>query len=108
MEEIVGNIFDEHDKEETYIVPRADGSYAMDGSADLREVAKTLGVEEALEENENDTLNGFLISLIDKIPGDGERFVVEALGFEFRVLFVKDKMIRRVEVRRLPETEALE
>ncbi len=108
LEEIVGNIFDEHDKEETYIVPRADGSYAMDGSADLREVAKTLGVEEALEENENDTLNGFLISLIDKIPGDGERFVVEALGFEFRVLFVKDKMIRRVEVRRLPETEALE
>lgn len=108
LEEIVGNIFDEHDKEETYIVPRADGSYVMDGSADLREVAKALDAEEELEENENDTLNGFLISLIDKIPGDGERFVVEALGFEFRVLFVKDKMIRRVEVRRLPETEASE
>lgn len=104
LEEIVGNIFDEHDKEETYIVPRADGSYVMDGAADLEEVAKTLGIED-LEENENDTLNGYLISLIDKIPGDGERFVVEAAGFEFRVLFVKDKMIRRVEVRRLPEAE---
>lgn len=102
LEEIVGNIFDEHDKEETFIVPRADGSYVMDGSADLEEVAKVLDVEE-LAENENDTLNGFLISLIDKIPGDGERFVLEALGYEFRVLFVKDKMIRRVEVRKLPE-----
>lgn len=107
LEEIVGNIFDEHDREETYIVPRADGSFVMDGSADLKDVAKALGAEE-LEENENDTLNGYLISLIDKIPGDGERFVVEALGFEFRVLFVKDKMIRRVEVRKLPEAEHAE
>lgn len=105
LEEIVGNILDEHDKEETYIVPRADGSYVMDGAADLEEVAETLGVEE-LAENENDTLNGYLISLIDKIPGDNERFEVEALGFQFRVLFVKDKMIRRVEVRRLAGTEA--
>lgn len=107
LEEIVGNIFDEHDREETYIVPRADGSFVMDGSADLKDVAKALGAEE-LEENENDTLNGYLISLIDKIPGDGERFVVEALGFEFRVLFVKDKMIRRVEVRKLPKAEHAE
>ena len=107
LEEIVGNIFDEHDREETYIVPRADGSFVMDGSADLKDVAKALGAEE-LEENENDTLNGYLISVIDKIPGDGERFVVEALGFEFRVLFVKDKMIRRVEVRKLPKAEHAE
>ena len=107
LEEIVGNIFDEHDKEENYIVPRADGSFVMDGSADLEEVAKALDVRE-LEENENDTLNGFLISLIDKIPGDGERFVVESMGFEFRVLFVKDKMIRRVEVRRLPDAGTTE
>ena len=107
LEEIVGNIFDEHDREETYIVPRADGSFVMDGTADLKDVAKALGAEE-LEENENDTLNGYLISLIDKIPGDGERFVVEALGFEFRVLFVKDKMIRRVEVRKLPKAEHAE
>ena len=101
LEEIVGNIFDEHDKEEHHIVSRTDGTYFMDGSADLEEVAQTLGLEE-LVENENDTLNGYLISLIDKIPGDGERFEVEANGFLFRVLSVKDKMIRRVEVKKLP------
>ena len=101
LEEIVGNIFDEHDREEHHIVSRTDGTYFMDGSADLEEVAQTLGLEE-LEENENDTLNGYLISLIDKIPGDGERFEVEANGFVFRVLSVKDKMIRRVEVKKLP------
>lgn len=100
LEEIVGNIFDEHDKEEHHIVSRPDGTYFMDGSADLEEVARALGLEE-LAENENDTLNGYLISLIDKIPGDGERFEVEAYGFLFRVLSVKDKMIRRVEVKKL-------
>ena len=100
LEEIVGNIFDEHDKEEHHIVSRTDGTYYMDGSADLEEVAQALGLEE-LAENENDTLNGYLISLIDKIPGDGERFEVESNGFMFRVLSVKDKMIRRVEVKKL-------
>ena len=101
LEEIVGNIFDEHDKEEHHIVARADGVWFMDGAADLEEVAETLGLEE-LAENENDTLNGYLISLIDKIPSDGERFEVEAHGFLFRVLSVKDKMIRRVEVKKIP------
>ena len=101
LEESVGNIFDEHDREEHQIVSRSDGTYFMDGSADLEEVAQALGLEE-LAENENDTLNGYLISLIDKIPGDGERFEVEAEGFLFRVLSVKDKMIRRVEVKKLP------
>lgn len=101
LEEIVGNIFDEHDKEENHIVARADGSYVMDGAADLEEVAKALGLED-LAENENDTLNGYLISLINKIPEDGESYDVEALGYEFRVLAVEDKMIRRVEIKKLP------
>ncbi len=104
LEEIVGNIFDEHDKVERHIVSRADGTFYMDGAADLGEVAEALGLEE-LAENENDTLNGYLISLIDKIPGDGERFEVDAGGYRFRALSVKDKMIRRVEIRKLPDAE---
>ena len=102
LEEIVGNIFDEHDREEHHIVSRTDGTYYMDGSADLEEVAQTLDLEELAE---NEKLNGFLISLIDKIPGDGERFEVESHGFLFRVLSVKDKMIRRVEVKKIPGAE---
>lgn len=98
LEEIVGNIFDEHDRIEHHIVARADGTYYMDGAADLREVAQTLAIDE-LAEDENDTLNGYLISKIDKIPVDGERFEIEAHGYLFRVLSVKDRMICRVEVK---------
>lgn len=103
LEEIVGNIFDEHDRVEHHIVSRADGMFYMDGAADLREVGETLGLTE-LAEDENDTLNGYLISKIDKIPVDGERFEVEACGYLFRVLSVKDRMICRVEVKKLTET----
>ena len=53
-----------------------------------------------------DTLNGFLISLIDKIPGDDEVFGVKYGGYEFEVKQVEDKMIKSVKVRRLPDAEA--
>ena len=42
----------------------------------------------------------YLISLIDKIPTDGESFTVEALGYDFEVLSVEDKMIRQVLVKK--------
>lgn len=98
LEEIVGNILDEHDKEEQFILAKPDGSFLMDGAADLEEVATALQLD--LDENENDTLNGYLISLIDKIPTDGENFTVEALGYDFEVLSVEDKMIRQVLVKK--------
>ena len=98
LEEIVGNILDEHDKEEQFIIAKPDGSFLMDGAADLEEVAVALQLD--LDENENDTLNGYLISLIDKIPTDGESFTVEALGYDFEVLSVEDKMIRQVLVKK--------
>lgn len=101
LEEIVGNILDEHDKEEHYIVRRMDGTFMMDGAADLEEVAKVLEIGD-LEENENDTLNGYLIALIDKIPGDGECFCVQAHGYEFAVQSVQDKMVRQVLVKKMP------
>lgn len=67
LEEIVGNILDEHDEEDIMIEKQADGTYLMNGMAPLEDVAETLGLE--LDTDDYDTLNGFLISLIDKIPG---------------------------------------
>ena len=67
-------------------------------------MAETLGLE--LDTDDYDTLNGFLISLIDKIPGDDEVFGVKYGGYEFEVKQVEDKMIKSVKVRRLPDAEA--
>lgn len=99
LEEIVGNILDEYDEEETMIAEQPDGSFVMNGMASFDEVCKILGLE--LEEDEYETLNGYLISLIDKIPGDNEQFEVEDQGWCFQVVTVKNKMIQTVKVTKI-------
>ncbi len=105
LEEIVGNIMDEHDKEEPVIVPQGDGSWVMDGIADLDEVLELLGIEPDEELEEFDTLNGLIISKIDKIPSDGETFCISAYGYRFNVLSVENKMIRSVHVEKEDESD---
>lgn len=99
LEEIVGNIFDEHDKEDLLIEKLSEHNYLMQGMAPLDDVGEMLNLE--FEEEEYDTLNGFLISQIDKIPADGETFSITYSGYAFDVTSVKDKMIQTVRVRRL-------
>jgi putative hemolysin len=98
IEEIVGNIEDEHDKEEHLIRRNSDGTYTMNGLASFEEVAKLLQLPE--EEDSFDTLNGLLVSLLDKIPNDGETAKISAYGYDFLVLQVEDKMIREVLVKK--------
>lgn len=97
LEEIVGNIFDEHDKEKKLIEKTAEGCFTMHGMAALDDAADALGID---FEDEYDTLNGFLIAEIDKIPADGETFCVEYKGYRFDVTRVENKMIHTVQVSR--------
>lgn len=103
LEEIVGNILDEHDEYEETIQKQYDGSFIIDGMADFEEVAKTLGISTE-ESDEYETLNGFLISRIDKIPKDSDRMEVLSHGFCFKILSVENKIIQKVSVRRLTDT----
>lgn len=106
LEEIVGNIEDEHDDEDAMIVMASDGSYLIDGLASFSEVAETLGIiREDEEEDTFETINGFLISQLGRIPGDGEVFSLQAGGCLFEVRSVENKMIRSVRAEKLPERE---
>ena len=100
LEEIVGNIEDEHDEEEELIRQNSDGSYTMSGFASLSDVAETLQIP--VNDDDFDTLNGFLVSLMEKIPNDGERNLIGRIkdGYEFSIRKVKDKMIREVLVKK--------
>ena len=100
LEEIVGNIFDEHDDYEEMIVRQPDGGYIMQGLAEFADVAKVLEIS-VTEDDDYETLNGFLISKIGKIPDDSERIVVKACGYCFRALAVKNKMIQKAAVSKL-------
>lgn len=96
LEEIVGNIFDEHDEESHMIEHMPDGSYLMQGMTGLDDAEDALGIE--FEKNDYDTLNGFLISQINKIPADGETFSIEYGGYLFDVVKVENKTVQTVKV----------
>ena len=101
LEEIVGNIQDEYDNDETLIEKLSDGDYLISGFAPLDEVGKVLKLP--LDGVNFETLNGFLISKLDKIPSDDDRSEILTDGYSFRILSVANKTIERVRVHRLPE-----
>lgn len=108
LEEIVGNILDEYDEDsEPFLEEKSEDEYVADGMSRLEELEEHLGISFADEEFE--TLNGFLISRLDRIPAPDEQFDVDYMGYNFKILSVENKMIQRVLVTRLPEeAEAVE
>lgn len=103
LEEIVGNIMDEYDEDREYIEERGDDEYLMEGKTPLEELEERLSIDFADQEFE--TLNGFLISRLDRIPEPGEQFDVDYQGYHFQVLDVENKMIQRVLVKKLPRED---
>ena len=102
LEEIVGNIEDEHDDEEASIEVRTEDTFIMDGSTTLEEVEEILGMN--LSED-YETLNGYLISILGKIPEDGSVFKLEDDNFIYYIKNVTEKVIGEVFVRRKSHVE---
>jgi CBS domain containing-hemolysin-like protein len=105
VEQIVGEISDEHDEEEAAdVVRQADGSYIADARAKLEDVVSIVGhdleVGDAAEEV--DTLGGYLVTCAGRLPLRGELISGPGL-FEFEVLDADPRRIKRVRILRLKE-----
>ena len=98
LEEIFGNIWDEHDKPEIGIVRNADESYTISGQASLEEVSDSLGIDFGLDEIS--TLNGFMTYKLGHIPNEGEEFETVFEGYSFKILEVKDKVVTKVKINK--------
>lgn len=103
LEEIVGSIMDEYDEEEHFMTKKEDGSWLISGLAPFDEVAETLGLSLGEDEEEYDTLNGFLTSRLDRIPAEGEKPCINESGWHFQVLKIGNKKIESVLAEKLPE-----
>lgn len=101
LEEIVGNIMDEHDEEEVLIIHEEDDSYIMSGSAMLDDIEDLLDIE--FVDEDFDTLNGFMTSCLGKLPEEGEEFEVEYNGYNFKIVEVENRMIKKVNVKKADE-----
>lgn len=98
LEEIVGNILDEHDDEEVLIQKQADDSYIAHGFVDLEELEELLSI--SFEKEEYETLNGFLIVQLDRIPSEDETCIVEYEGYRFTTLLVDNNAIQTVKIEK--------
>lgn len=103
LEELVGNIEDEHDEEENYIRKNDDETFIMDGMTEFSDVKEALSLP--VDDDAYETLNGFIISLSDKIPEEGDKTVISAYGYRFSVMSVKDKVIKQVMIKKLAPEE---
>ncbi len=103
LEEIVGNIMDEYDEDEAHIEETENADeYIIEGITPLEELEERFDI--SFHEKEFDTLNGFMISKMDKIPEEDEEFSINVDGYEFKIINVENRMIKSVLVTRLPET----
>jgi CBS domain containing-hemolysin-like protein len=104
VEEIVGDIDDEHDvDEEPQIIAKSDGSFDADARAALNDFFEKTGIDltEVQTEDDVDTLGGLIFSELGRVPVRGEIVVVEQ-GFEFEVLEADARRVKRLRIRPAP------
>lgn len=103
LEEIVGNIQDEYDEEESYIKENGHDEYIIDGMMPLDELEEQLSI--TIDDKLFDTVNGFVISKLEHIPEDGEEFEFKYKGYLFKILEAKNLMVQSVSAAKIPETK---
>lgn len=77
IEEIIGEIRDEHDTEEEVFIPQEDGSVAVNALANLDDFEERFGV--TVPRGGYDTIGGFIIHLLGRVPLNGEELFYEGL-----------------------------
>lgn len=107
LEEIVGNIMDEYDEDMDYIEEKSEDEYVIEGKTPLEELEEKLDI--SFEEEDFETINGFLISKLERIPEkEDENFAVDYEDYTFKILKVENKMIQSVLVTKVPDKDGEE
>lgn len=91
LEEIVGNIFDEYDDFEKDYEKLDENTYLINGGVSIYELKKILGVD--IPEGEYDTLSGYLIDELGRIPLDTEKPVIETEHVTYKIEDYEDRRI---------------
>lgn len=103
LEEIVGNIMDEYDPEENYIEEKGENEYVIEGMTKLEDLEERFDI--SFGETEFETLNGYLISKLDRIPDEDENSEVKVGGYIFKILKVEKNVIQSVLVTKVEQAE---
>lgn len=103
IEDILGNIRDEYDNEEDEVRKLSDNRFTVEGSASIEDIAKEL--ELTLPDTDCDTVAGFLLENLGRIPDDGETPKVELKNVTFTIDKIEDRRILYVTIEKLNTEE---
>lgn len=92
IEELVGNIFDEYDEEEPEYEKIDDNTYRISGSVSIFDLRKILDIED-IPEGDYDTLSGYLLELLGRIPEDDEMPEIETEKVTYKIEDYEEKRI---------------
>jgi putative hemolysin len=96
LEELVGEIRDEYDKETEPVTDEGDGTFVFTGKADIDHITEQLGL--TIEREGFDTVGGYLLSRLGRVPAVGETLEVDGLLVE--VLDAERRRVNKVRMRR--------
>jgi len=100
LEELVGEIYDEHDEISEEVVEQEDGSLIVDGNMQLEELMEKFGLENTYNA---DTVGGWAGEMLEKVPEVGDSFSIE--GYQFTVMEMDGFRVTRMQVAKLPPEE---
>ncbi len=99
LEEIVGNIYDETDEEETPEIEKTDdNTYIISGEADFSDVVKTLGIITDNNDESYSTFAGYIFSCIKTIPVDLKDIELHSDGMHISVISSEGRKITKAKV----------
>jgi CBS domain containing-hemolysin-like protein len=99
IEEVVGDIWDEFDKEENQIIQLNDSQYIALGKTKLVEINETLNSKILFEDDDYDTLGGLILYKAGSIPKNDYSFI--DFNLKFTVKEVQNKRIKKVFIEKL-------
>lgn len=103
IEDILGNIRDEYDNEEDEVRKLSDNRFTVEGSASIEDIAKELDLN--LPDTDCDTVAGFLLENLGRIPDDGETPKVELKNVTFTIDKIEDRRILYVTIEKQTHEE---
>jgi len=99
LEELVGEIYDEHDEVNEEVVEQEDGTLIVDGNMQLPELLEKFGVEK--NEYDADTVGGWASEMLEKVPEVGDSFTLDR--HRFTVTEMDGFRVTRMQAEELPE-----
>lgn len=99
IEDILGNIQDEYDNEEEEIKQISERKFTVDGSTSIEDIEEL--IDKDIYDDDCDTIAGFMLTMLGRVPDENEHPSIEHEGFRFTVAKVEDRRIEEIIIERI-------